>query len=464
MTHMHKIVLVNPPNDKTVLRDMYSSTISKGLYNWPNADLLTLSAVLKPHANVFILDANTLKLSQHEALGRITAEKPSLVVAAVGASVKNDDYAFIRSLKKALPETKIAGTGGILYHNGKAEMEDLPELDACLTNFTTKDIVHYLTGDYAALSHIVYRHPEKGIVTPEKKPTDKNFIIGLPSHDDLPLGGYGLSHGRNKPLTSMITSFGCPGKCSFCVAGKIPYSIRDVNDVMREIRHVKGLGVKEIFFRDNAFADSAKKGAELLQAMIRENAGMSFVSDMRASAVSPEKAVLLNKAGCHALHIGVESASQSTLDAYHKKVKIREIENAFSLLKKNGILTMGYFILGLPGETENDVMNTIRFAIDLDCDYASFNIPIPIFGTDLRKEAEDKGWLKKDADIYDGSSEAKIGTGLLDDSRLNALQKTAYKRFYFRPRYFKKALMRIRTPYQLRMLVSEFLMMTLKKK
>lgn len=458
---MEKIVLVNPPNARIVLRDMYSSTISKGLYNWPNVDLLVLSGILSATYEVILLDANTLGFSIERTIHEIIQHNPIGICYAFGASVKHDEYQFLKALQKALPTVKRIGTGGLLYHDAVRELTEHPELGACLLNFTTDDCIRFFSGNYDGMHNVVY-HVEGSVTETTRKYPSHGFTYALPAHAQLPLKQYRLSHGKTTPLSTVLTSYGCPAHCSYCVAGSVHYRYRDPENVLIELDELKRLGVKEIFFRDNTFCAIKDTGHQLLQGMINKEYGFSWVADTRANVVTEETAALMKKSGCHALHIGVESSNQNILDSYAKGVTLEQIRNAFALCKKHGIATVGYFILGLPGETAEDIRRTISFACELDCDYASFNMPIPIIGTELRDRCIKNNWLRDEKGIYDGSAEPLINTELLSTSEIRRLQKSAMRIFYLRPRYFIKALARLKNWYQLKMALLEFKNLILK--
>ncbi|MBT4401342.1 MAG: radical SAM protein [Bacteroidetes bacterium] len=454
-----RVVLVNPPNKKIVLRDMYSSTISKGNYNWPCTDLLVISGHLKGFFEVKLLDANTLGLSQRETIDIIESFQPVGICFAFGNSVKDEDYSFVKSLKKRMPDVRNIGTGGLLYHNGEKELIRHSYVDACLLSFVTTDIVKYLSEDFHEINNIIYRDNDKIVRAPIKYP-ENGYSFPVPLHEQLPLREYRLSHGFATPLTSVVTSFGCPGKCRFCVSENIDFRYRDPGNVLDELAVVKELGIKEVFFRDTLFCANKKQGYAVMRGMIEKGLTFSWVADTSASILNRETVELMKESGCHALHIGVESASSQTLKEYKKNTDLARIKEAFSLCKEYGIRTVGYFVLGLPGETAADVRRTIDFAIELDCSYASFNIPLPIIGSSLREDAIENKWLAvSNDDKYDGSTVPVMETEQLSSNDIIMLQSLAYKMFYFRLAYIIKTLLSPRNFYQMKMTAIEFLLL-----
>ena len=175
-------------------------------------------------------------------------------------------------------------------------------------------------------------------------------------------------------------------------------------------------------------------------------------SDSRVDILDEEMISLMSKSGCHALHFGIESANEETLIKYEKNLRdINAVEKTIKLCKKYRILSVGYFILGLPGETKNQVEKTIDYSIKLDVDYASYNLPIPIYGTNLREESLKNNWIVNKEEEYDGSSQPLITTNELTPFDLVSLRKKAYKKFYFRINYIFKTILNIRTLFQIKM-------------
>jgi radical SAM superfamily enzyme YgiQ (UPF0313 family) len=230
-----------------------------------------------------------------------------------------------------------------------------------------------------------------------------------------------------------------------------------VDNIIEEMDHLKEIGVKEIFFRDGTFCASKKQGYALMNKMIEKNYGFSWVANTRGNVITEETARLMKRSGCHALHIGVETSNEEILKSTVKNITLDKIKNAFRVCKANGIVTLGYFILGLPGETPEDLKRTIDLAIELDCDYASFNLPFPQVGTTLRDQAVENGWLSRDnEDGYDGSLVPLIETDTLSAAQLMRFKNMAFRKFYFRPRFIYKTIKRLRSLYQINILLSEF--------
>ena len=99
-----------------------------------------------------------------------------------------------------------------------------------MLNYITDDLSNYFLGNYENLCNIVYRKKNQIIDSPKSYP-DHGYKYPIPNHQDLPIRKYKLSHGKNFPITSVLTSFGCPAKCSFCVSGRVDFRFRDPNNL-----------------------------------------------------------------------------------------------------------------------------------------------------------------------------------------------------------------------------------------
>ena len=133
-----------------------------------------------------------------------------------------------------------------------------------------------------------------------------------------------------------------------------------------------------------------------------------------------------------------------------KGVSTEQIERAFSLCRKIGIRTDGFFIIGMPGDTEESINNTIDLAIRLKCDFAAFSLPMPHAGTKLGEAVKINGWVLSERDLFDDVSPPTVSYTGLTGKRVWELRNLAYRRFYMRPRYVLKRILGLRTWHELK--------------
>jgi len=450
---MEKILLLNPPGSKLYQRDMYCSAVSKAHYYWPAIDLLVLSGILSPYYEIDIIDAIASRLDPHACLKRIQEDEYKAIIFLTGTASWKEDFEFLAQIKNHSQPPLLIGNGDILLYNAEDFLNRYAFLDAVLLDYTSDDIVKFLQAKLPAISAMAFRN--NGRVEVHKKAvTAEEFSYPVPQHEKFPLRKYLLAQGKRYPFTTVQTTFGCPFRCSFCVASTLGFKYRSVDNVMQELRHVAALGIKDIFFTDFTFEAHRKNTLEICRRMVAESLDLSWVCSSRASTLDRELLELMKKAGCHTVMLGVESGDDGLLVRYSKGVNKEQLRKVFFLCHKLNIRTLGHFIIGLPGETEETVQKTIAFARELKCDIASFNIAMPALGTPLRETALKNGWLKEAQLEFDASDSYPVmETPEFSKEQAWKWRKKAVRGFYFRPSYLLKTALSARSFYQWKILV-----------
>ena len=429
----NRVALVEPPSGFPVMRDMYSSTISKLGYSWPNVDLLTISGQLRKDFVCQIFDFSSNQVKKDECIKILKEFKPNHVIFAYGESTGATDLLFAQIVKSniLMEGAKILGTGGSLLHNPKKFFNQNDWLDGIILNYSYSSIGEYLKGHDEVMNLSI--NPTKANSCLFKKENPKqHYDIPPGLHQQLNLDSYYLPQfGRNN-FTSISTSWGCPYKCSFCVSSTLNYRVRSAASIFKEIEYCKGIGIKTFFFRDNVFGVNKTQVKELSKMLTSSNSRISFMSDTRLDLITDDLISDFKLMGHAALNFGIETERVETREKFLKGLKTTNIHQTLKKCRDNNIITTGYFILGLEGEEEVDVKNTIDYSISLPLNYASFNLPIPIEGTKLRADAISRNLIKAESYNYDGSGSSFIPNEKIDDIKLKKLQVMAYKLFYFR--------------------------------
>ena len=454
MSPSKKILLLNPPGDRLFQRDAYCSAVSKADYYWPPIDLLILSGILDAGFDVDVIDAIAEKKTPRQVARAIREAGYDAIVFLTSTASWRQDFAFLGGIEKSGKNRPLfIGNGDVLLYAAEEFFKNYPFLDAVLFDYTSPDIVHYLRGDHAAVNSMAFRS-SGGLQVRKKEIRPEEFSYPVPRHDKFPLKRYLLAQGKRFPFTAVQTNFGCPFKCSFCVASTLGYKYRSVDNVMEELRSVAALGIREIFFLDFTFEARRKNVIELCRRINEERLDLSWTCSSRANTLDREILSRMKLAGCHTVLIGVESGDEDILVKYSKGVTKKDLKRAFSLCRAMGIRTLGHFIIGLPGETEQTVRKTLEFALELDCDLASFNIAVPALGTPLREDAMRNGWLQDNPLEFDSSaSYPVIETPAFSKEQAWTWRNRAVRRFYFRPRYLFRKAVASYSPYQWRVLI-----------
>lgn len=417
----------------------------------PPIGLATLSAVLEKEGHDSdIIDAAALDLGIDEIISRID---PKTDIIGLTATTPEIDGAIdiAKAIQHSFPEIKIV-MGGVhpsLFHkelveSGVCDMAVRGEGEDAVIAIAMQQPIE-------TIPNLTWRSENgKAVVNPQSSASVDLDILPFPAYHKLPMSKYrsALGAAKHSPSIGMITSRGCPGKCTFCYWRMFGPKIRfaSAKRVFEQILHLKSCyGIREISFYDDTFTVNHKRVEDLCKLMISKKADISWSCFARVDSVNPELLKLMKKAGCHQICYGFESADENILRAINKRVNASNISNAIIWTKKAGIDIRGAFMLGSPEETEDTIQKTIDFSKNIGIQFAMFNITTPFPGTALFDWAVDRGFIKHmDWKLYDLSHPVMELPGIPSDV-VQRYYYRAYSEFYFRISYVLNRLFSIRT-------------------
>ena len=240
---------------------------------------------------------------------------------------------------------------------------------------------------------------------------------------------------------SILTSRGCPYRCTFCSQSIMPikWRSRSPESVLAEWRHlVEDLGAEEIGILDDSANIRVKRLEELATLLIENDLNhvpWIFVNGIRANLASKELLALLKAAGLKRTAFGVESGDPEILKSIDKKVDHDTIRWAFQNAKDVGLETIAFLIIGLPGETRETMQRTIDFAIELDPLIANFSMMTPYPGTKVYEIIKRQGrFLINDWEDYVFfEQKARYEMGEMTAELVEEMYRKAYRQYYLRP-------------------------------
>ena len=255
------------------------------------------------------------------------------------------------------------------------------------------------------------------------------------------------------PSYPILTSRGCPYRCTYCSQiGPRRWRMRSPENVVAEWRWlVRDLGAAEIGVLDDSFNINRQRVLDICDLLIKEeltHVPWIMINGIRANLADTELLGRMRQAGCIRSAFGVESGNQEILDSViSKQLTLEQVRAAFKAAKEVGMETIGFFIIGLPGETEETMDDTIRFAIELDPVVANFSMATPFPGTEMSRIVKEKGrLLVKDYDdfaFFEGKASFEMD-GMAAEL-VERKWKEAYRRFYLRPSRVMRTLLRKET-------------------
>lgn len=269
--------------------------------------------------------------------------------------------------------------------------------------------------------------------------------------DEIPFPAYHLfperklnlkvdAHGidtRGKYM-EVFTSRGCPYSCIYChkVFGS-QFRTRSPENVLVEIELLyKQYGIREIHFEDDCFNLDIKRAKRILDLIIDSGMDLEirFPNGIRADYADEELIIKMKDAGTYQISVGVETASPRVMKMIRKRLDLRRVEEMVKLAVKHGLTVRGFFMIGFPGETKEEMLQTIEYAKNLDIHFASFSIATPFPGTELYNIASNTGAIKDlNYDKYLFAN-ATIETPEFVQKELEEMKRRAEREFYEYPR------------------------------
>jgi len=299
---------------------------------------------------------------------------------------------------------------------------------------------------------LVFKEGKKIINTGARELIDDLDAFPFPSRHLTPYRKYYSLLAKRSPVTTMITSRGCPYRCLFCerphLGGK--FRARTAGNIVDEMENCVDMGIKEFFIYDDTFAIDRQRATDICDEIL--NRGLDIGWDIRTRVDSVDREFLgkLSEAGCERIHYGVESGNPEILKVLRKGITIEQVRKAFKLTKDARISTLAYFMIGSPREAEAQIIETIEFAKELEPDFVHFSITTPFPATPLYYMGLEEGRFKNDywkefAENPTVDFVPELWEETLSREELIKLLKYAYKNFHIRPKYVIKRILDVRS-------------------
>jgi len=256
---------------------------------------------------------------------------------------------------------------------------------------------------------------------------------------------------RRTPVAVMITSRGCNRRCIFCFQldreRRHGIRCRSVDNVLAEIRHLVASGYREIKFLDDTLAADRGRALEIARRIKAERLDFVWFASACVHQVDRELLEAFRDAGCWAILFGAESGVQRNLDALRKGITLEQTRRAVRAAKAAGLRVHTPFLFGIPGQTWEEGLETIRFACELDPDIASFHALTPFPGSELWERRFELGSVAEDLATYTYQGAAFVPHTMTRD-QIQLLRQQAYRTFYSRPGYLLRRTLGIRSLHE----------------
>jgi len=400
-----KVLLINPPRWNELV-GKNPSIIEKHRGFNPPLGLLYLASSIKKFTDydLEVLDSQPLKLTYSQLENYLKGKFFDVVGISVMTFTLIDSHKTAKLTKKIMPKAKII-LGGTHVHLFPCETINLESVDFALMGEAELSFVDFLKNfdnfsHYHKIPGLVYKNDRGKITKNDFVPLNNLDEIPSPERELLNVKHYNSLLSRGSLSTTIISSRGCPFKCAFCDRPLSPitshFRYRSTKNVVDEICECMELGIKDFIFYDDTFTVNRKRVLDICEEVIKRKLEIRWDIRTRVDIVDEEMLKLLKKAGCVAIHYGVEAGNDKILKVIKKGYKIKKIKEIFKLTKKARIETLAYFMIGLPSENVEDIQDTFDLAKELKPDYVHLTVFSPYPGTELYSLGLEKAIIKKD--------------------------------------------------------------------
>lgn len=430
-------IFLNLPHKEKVMRRYMCSYYSPTFLFQP-IELLSLAAIAKEkNIKPFLIDAIAEEKQFEDIEPEIKNINPSFIVCISGFECFEDDVNEILKIKQKFKDTPIIlfGHYATVFH--KEIMEKAPAIDYIihgepdlifkeLLAFFSKQIeVKYISGlSYRVERQIVHQTGHSRITNPNELP--------MPAFELLKNEYYGEPFFQ-KPYGLIQSARGCPYACNFCVKsfGTKLTALSPEKIVEQVKKYIELFNIKSFRFIDDTFTATPGRVIKFCKLLLEEDIHLNWSCLARPDTLNDQMLEWMKKAGCVRLYIGIESGSQKVLDFYNKNIEVSPALAKVKKAEKLGFELMGFFMVGAPNETKEDVKKSINFAINAGFEFIVVSKLMPYPGTPLYEELKEgvSFSIIPYENVFKDSSIEK---------RAYDFQRYFMRRFYFSPKVIRK--------------------------
>lgn len=406
---MAKVIsIINPPNPHNAVSNKDTMGGFGQLYplgakhSFPPLDIAYIASLLRSKAiPVNIVECLGSNLELSGLLQVLEDQGPEFVAFRTSTPTFEWDLRVARVIKKVLnAKTIFFGPHIALFPEETIEQ---PFVDAIVLGEPESVIAEICEKrDFGGCKGVWHKAGDEVLKNPPSKFITNLDLLPRPAWDLLPYRAYsGGKLMRNlTPFVTALTSRGCPHGCMYCpypVAQGRKLRVRSPENVVDELDWLANeLGIRSVLFRDPEFALSRNRVLAICEGILQKGLRLAWRCETRMENLDEQMITMMARAGCIGVNLGVETNNAEVLRRMNRKPLSQE--RAIRLVKaceERDIETFCFFILGLPGETKQSTLNNIELALRLKSSHVQFTAATPYPGTELRKWAEERGFIEK---------------------------------------------------------------------
>ncbi len=462
------VLLVNPPapDGGIWIRSQHRvGRRSRENMIWPQVSLAQLAALLVPEYTVEVVDAIATRMTWPEFERLLEEKRPKYYLTQVTApTLRNDMYgvflaktlgartmAFGTHVTPLTLETMRPFPALDFVLRGEPEMTLRELLDAfenktpsdprvakMLAETSLRDAIEQASDNpLSRIAGLAWRDNDEIVINPDRPFVPRLDDLPIPLHQLLPLEKQRMPMIKG-PFTFIVTSRGCPAGCTYCikhVSYQYGVRLRSPENILAELQRLAELGIQNVHMYADLFTVNREQVVGLCELIISSGLKVRWTCNSRVDYVDEEMLRLMGQAGCWLISWGIESANEAILKHARKGYRQEQAIRALRWAKAAGVKNWGYFIIGLPGETEETIRETIEYSKQLPLDIALFHIAAPYPGTPFFYEVAENGWFRPGTkwEEVDMDQSTVLDYPGLPAERLEYWQKRATREWSLRP-------------------------------
>jgi len=449
-----RILLVYPPISK---QERYCSAIGNAGGNQIPLGVFYLAAYLRQNGHeVCVIDGEANRLTTPDVLRQSDAFRPQLLGISCTTVAFHRGLEVAEAFKQRRPALPIV-LGGPHVSSNPAHAMSFAAFDYGIVGEGEMALLRLVEAlesqrDVVSIAGLAHRENGELIVNGAAPQIESLDALPLPAYDlipDLSIYAPPPCNYKRLPVANLITSRGCPNRCTFCDRSVFGRSLRQrsAENVAEEIRHLwSKYRVREIAFVDDTFTLRPRRIRSLFGILDAEGISFPWTCMSRVNSVDFDLLKFMRDHGCWHISFGIESGNQEILRRIKKNVSLEAVRRVIEACARLRIRTKGFFMVGHPGETLETIEQSIRLALELPLDDVVVTLNTPIPGSEQYRDAEEHGTLDQtDWSKFNYWRPVFVPTGLSQEELL-AKHREFYRRFYFRPRILRRYLLSFLAP------------------
>lgn len=362
----------------------------------------------------------TYGISDEEIIKRIREFHPQVIGVSALFTVQYENVKKLTQLIKTIDPKIITIVGGMHATIKPQEVLADKNIDFILqgeSDYTLTELINALENnqDYSKIDGLGYKVNNNLHLNKKEKLIEDLDQLPLPARELLPIEQYykaGLAHSfiiKNKKNINLITSRGCPASCVFCTVHLMwgrKFRARSPENVLAELEQIKNqFGAKHLQFEDDNLTFDIERAKKIFQLMIERKLNLKWTTPNGVAMwrMDKETLKLMKQSGCFYIKIAVESGNQRVLSQVIKKPqRLDLIKPLIEYARKIKLKVGSFFVVGLPGETKQEMQDSFDFPYKVKLDWAEYSMATPHYGTELRKICQENNYLinHTDTDLY----------------------------------------------------------------